>query len=530
MDLFDLSSALFGRKGMDSDSVEYEETTRTYVGTATSDSADGSVYVELSEDVTMPDEYEGEHGMGVEMPTVPRVSEGDEVLVTVFGSGAMKSPVVTGNAGEGDRQNAAIAAAHAIANAAQAVAEAVNQHFWHDDNGAHVTEATQEEWEQSQSGPNSLWNSLGMLFRDGLNNLLTLTTEDGARALTIWNGLGNAASNVLASFSENGIGLAGDAFRLSSTKVADSPYDGVTSTTSKIHMGDKDSNYSVQSYLDTYIELGHLDGADQDVASGNFHVGFDIEDGEGQLLHNAQLYIGAGVSPTGTYSSDASLSASDVSLMATEIVGISGKHISIIDTESSPSLYCDVSKFISGIMCHSPSSAEEVTIGSDDFAGSNRALSIKAVVSNSSSDVNGHSLDFLIRTDGINLYDYTTAQTLWTFNDSPSQANLTRGSAAASWSNGIVRRYGKVVTMTINGAKLSAALASGSTSGSIATIPTGYRPSVLQRGIACIGTTGNYANVWFVASTTGNVAIANRSSLQIPTTAEISMQITYIID
>ena len=181
MDLFDLGSALFGRGRAETDPIDTGATTRTYVGTATSDSADGSVYVELSEDVTMPDEYEGEHGMGVEMPTVPGVSEGDEVLVTVFGGGVMKSPVVTGNAGEGDRQNAAIAAARGVADAAQAGADAINQHFWHDDNGAHVTEATQDEWEQSHSGPNSLWNSLGMLFRDGLNNLLTLTTENGEK-------------------------------------------------------------------------------------------------------------------------------------------------------------------------------------------------------------------------------------------------------------------------------------------------------------------------------------------------------------
>lgn len=111
-----------------------------------------------------------------------------------------------------------------------------------------------------------------------------------------------------------------------------------------------------------------------------------------------------------------------------------------------------------------------------------------------------------------------------------ASANLTRGSAVSSWSSGTVMRSGKVVTLTINGLKLTSALASGSTSGSITTIPTDYRPSVLQRTTACIGTTGNYANVWFVASTTGNVAMANRSSLQIPTTAEISLQITYIID
>ena len=354
------------------------------------------------------------------------------------------------------------------------------------------------------------------------------TSGNTDAGVTIYDGTMN--ENVVARFDGDGIGLVGDAFLLSSAKVADSPEDGVTSTTSKMHMGDKNSDYSVQSYLDTYIELGHLDGVDQDVANGNFHVGFDIEDGEGQLMHNAQLYIGAGVAPTGVYTSDASLSASDVSLMATETVHISGKHISIIDTESSPSLYCDVSEFISGIMCHSNSSAEEVTIGSDTYAASNRALRIDAIVQNSSSTVNGHAVTFLITTNSLALYDSVSQANLWHFGATSEQASLTRGAATSSWSEGIVTRYNKVVTMTINSAKLASALASGGTSGSITTIPTGYRPSNLQRGTACISTTGNYANVWFVVSNTGNVAIANRSSLQIPTTAEISMQITYIID
>ena len=95
----------------------------------------------------------------------------------------------------------AVGTAHGIAKAAEKVASAINQHFWADTSGVHVTQATQEEWESQQSGPNVLINSLGQLFRDGLNNLLTITTESGARALTIWDGAGNAAANVLASFS-----------------------------------------------------------------------------------------------------------------------------------------------------------------------------------------------------------------------------------------------------------------------------------------------------------------------------------------
>ena len=87
MDLYELGSSLFGRRRAEDDNVLTDATTRTYIGTATSDSSDGSVYIALSEDVTMPDDYDGEHGVGVEMPTTVGVSEGDDVVVTVFAEG-----------------------------------------------------------------------------------------------------------------------------------------------------------------------------------------------------------------------------------------------------------------------------------------------------------------------------------------------------------------------------------------------------------------------------------------------------------
>lgn len=91
-----------------------------------------------------------------------------------------------------------------IANAAQEVANATNQHFFSDDNGVHVTEATQESWEQAHEGPNMLLNSIGQLFRDGLTNLISITTQAGARAITFWDGEGNDAGNVTASFGADG--------------------------------------------------------------------------------------------------------------------------------------------------------------------------------------------------------------------------------------------------------------------------------------------------------------------------------------
>lgn len=106
-----------------------------------------------------------------------------------------------------------------IAGAAERVAKAINQHFWADDSGIHVTQATQEDWQASSSGPNVLINSLGQLFRDGANNLLTMTTESGARALAIWDGAGNAAANVIAEFGSSvRIGkTSGDHMTLDST-------------------------------------------------------------------------------------------------------------------------------------------------------------------------------------------------------------------------------------------------------------------------------------------------------------------------
>ena len=213
MDIDGLAQALFGSKRAETQEVSTDGTTRTYTGVALTDSEDGTVVIDLGGDVTLPDDLYDEDGnvvaewdgVGVEMPTSPQVSAGDDVIVTLMGGSATKTPMVTSSAGSGDRMRALANSAKTIANAAQAVAEAVNQHFFADTSGIHVTEATQEDWNENHSGANVLINSIGQLFRDGLNNLLTLTTQAGARALTIWDGLGNEADNILAQFSADRI-------------------------------------------------------------------------------------------------------------------------------------------------------------------------------------------------------------------------------------------------------------------------------------------------------------------------------------
>ena len=221
-----LAERMFGGQRLETTAAMASVDTQTYIGVATSDSADGSVSVVLSDDVTQPDNgiWDGETflasdelGTSVELPTTTAVREGDRVLVTASGANVMATPVVTGVVGRGDEQQAQIDAAaeaaasvEGIAQEALDVANATGQHFWSDSDGIHVTEVTEEEWGDSadpnyHSGANVLLNALGQLFRDGLNNLLAIMPS----GIAIYDGNGNAAGNILAQFTASIIRLGG---------------------------------------------------------------------------------------------------------------------------------------------------------------------------------------------------------------------------------------------------------------------------------------------------------------------------------
>lgn len=107
-----------------------------------------------------------------------------------------------------------VAIAKKAADEAEAVATAVNQHFWNDTNGAHVTDITHDAWEDAAADgfsdlsdlkpyPNLLLNSLGILLRSALNNLVSITRS----AIAFYDGLGNTASNIVAQFGVDGARL-----------------------------------------------------------------------------------------------------------------------------------------------------------------------------------------------------------------------------------------------------------------------------------------------------------------------------------
>ena len=203
MDAFDLASRLFGNSRAESRG-DVPNSLDILTATGAGESSDGAANVYIDADVTPADDYDGDdYAIGI--PTSPNVIEGDGVLVGLTGSGPLKTPVVISNPGSGDRMQVQISNAETLAEQAEAVATATGQHFWSDTDGAHVTEATREDWETTHTGANSIWNSLGMLFRDGLNNLLAVLTS----GIAIYDGNGNAASNILAEFTANLVRIGG---------------------------------------------------------------------------------------------------------------------------------------------------------------------------------------------------------------------------------------------------------------------------------------------------------------------------------
>jgi len=152
-----------------------------------------------------------------EIPIIGSAREGD-VIPVLMRSGA---PLGMSPVGWGDRMQSEVDLASQAATEAKAVAQATGQHFWEDSNGAHVTEITKEDWQAEEAKPNPfadvsdskpyhnlLMNSLGILLRTALKNLVSITRS----AIAFFDGQGNAAANVTASFGKDGfqVGVTGE--------------------------------------------------------------------------------------------------------------------------------------------------------------------------------------------------------------------------------------------------------------------------------------------------------------------------------
>lgn len=206
----ELARAIFGKREGDGNA----QRVTVVSGTAVEDSADGTVKVDLGGEVVSPgiivDEDTGEvvvapPQQAVEVPTTGGVKEGDTVTVIVD-DGIPTSGHGTGSV---DRVEDLAESASTTAQEAAAVAAAVGQHFWHNDSGAHVTEATREDYEQEPSGFQQLMTSIGTLLTRAVNGIEYLLRSDTQSGTAFYDGTctaddANLDDHVVASFTTGG--------------------------------------------------------------------------------------------------------------------------------------------------------------------------------------------------------------------------------------------------------------------------------------------------------------------------------------
>ena len=183
--------------------------TKTIYGTATSDSDNGTVYVDL-EGTTVS----GSGEQSVPLTTTCPVKNGQKVIITLVNN----DPVVTGVAGWGDEANQKIAAAEKTANEAVSKIEKTNYYFWTDSSGAHVTTQPND----AATGPNILIDGNGFHIRQGevetaffKSDEIGLGSNSQISVIRLCGGLGeigtvsSSSSSVLALFGEL-VGLRGN--------------------------------------------------------------------------------------------------------------------------------------------------------------------------------------------------------------------------------------------------------------------------------------------------------------------------------
>lgn len=233
MDSFDMSKILLKKSSVEKSVSESNTETKQIMGTATSDSSDGTVMVDMSGDTVSQDGTQS-----VKMQTTVAVKEGDIVNILLTGH----SPLVIGVVGRGDEQNSEIASAvstateasttastaqstaqsastaasaaqstaqsasttadtakstadsakstadsaataastaQSTATAAQNAAIAIANYFFHDSDGAHV--ATTEG--DATTGFNALLTATKLAFRNALEELLTIDASTNSISL-----------------------------------------------------------------------------------------------------------------------------------------------------------------------------------------------------------------------------------------------------------------------------------------------------------------------------------------------------------
>ena len=415
-----------------------------------------------------------------------------------------------------------------IAQQAIDVANATGQHFWPDTDGVHVTEVTQDEWSDStgtsyHSGANVLLNALGQLFRNGLNNLLallpgtattyteTLTPEYNTTFMDL-----TREPDVIVSVTINGVETTDytllDAtlyftriitssetivvtYRIGGSSIA--LFDGQGNDAENVMASYGASGATIGYERSSHIELGHgkmkvMDGSTPLASFGQFTKFYA---GGNEMVRIDMDGIDMSGSPGATF-----VRFNESASISSDLVTMSGQEVALMDVNADSLLmYASMQFPDSTALPNSGTSTDFFVVGITSFA-------------------NG----------GVLKYKSLADMQSW-LGGGVTTGTVTRGAAASSIGTSDLRKYGHVVTVTLNDVTLASAIASGSTSGIIATIPSGFRPPATQRVAVALSRAGTYANVWAAIGTGGAIVIANRSDYTIPTAALVSLQCTYIV-
>lgn len=451
----------------------------------------------------------------------------------------------------------ATAAARDIADAAKRVADAIDQHFWADTNGIHVTHATQEDWTENQSGPNVLINSVGQLFRDGLNNLVAITTEQGARAISFFDGLGNEAENITAYFGADGarIGYA-DGSNVSVEDDGMTFHDAYGTRVGAIKTGAQSAlvpityttTLSTVTLGQTYTyNLEHFPATDVP----NPLATVDLQYKYGGVTRADRLQVYAPNAPVSTdYASawvsweSGSTNAWRVSVQwANNYVTVSNATITVSWKSLQPS-----STYVFGAECYA-SGAYAFSEGNATVADGAHAHSAGDHTIASGDDqmvcgryneedlydeyaaIIGNGTDDEHRSNALTVDWSGNMDLAGRITQAVDSTTATVGTAAASIGVNSVRRCGNVVTVTLASIQLASAISNNGYSGTVATVPVGYRPASNVYG-ACYAAGANLGGSYARITTAGVVAIRNQSGSSIAASTSVlpALSITYIID
>lgn len=123
--------------------------------------------------------------------------EGEQIFGPNENRSTAESPIVQAQMAREDAAKASKRASEAVKAAGEAaeIANAVSQKVWSDDSGLHISDGNQD----AAATRNTIWNSLGMLFRKGLNPILGILTGDNPR-VAIYDGQGSGEEHEVASF------------------------------------------------------------------------------------------------------------------------------------------------------------------------------------------------------------------------------------------------------------------------------------------------------------------------------------------